>query len=284
MLKTKIIFLWAGLAMLIAPVCVFGQKKAENAAMLKQFINVCNSYKQLPLHASITVRNAADIITSADDTLQYNIEFFIRDDNAYINMAGEVEVINDSLMLFINNRQKRMALSQNPTGHISTQLNYVSNMFRQDSSISKMAALYTAQQVTGIVKNGEPAADTIILKSRALMPGTQLPKEMIKVAYRVGSQQPLSIVQSHVKMIPLSADNYNELEKNALYPGKLVNTGKGYYFLIKDASTEYVFTHIDNDASTQMPLQISNCIEKNARGKYVPAKGFEGFLFSNDND
>jgi len=265
--------------LVMAPIYGQAQQKDSTAA-LKQFMDVCNSYKQVPLHAGITVRTNADIVTSPDDTTHYTIEFYIHNNDAYVKLNGEEEVINDSLMLFISHKLKSMTLYPNTTGHVAAQLSSFTGMLLQDSAITKMAGRYQADILPG--KASAPGTAIIQVKNRLLVPGTSLPKETIEVVYNSNTRQPVSLVQLQRKMIPLDSATYTAMVQKAMYPGKLIHIAKDYYFLMKELSTEYLFTHIDYDATTQLPLQMNQCVAKDRQGKYVAADGYRMYRFSDE--
>lgn len=263
--------------------CSSQTRLLDSLGVLREFMQVCNSYKKLPLHVRLTVQNSADIVTDpAIDTAAFTMEFFIQDKGAYIKLGDNEEVINDSLMLFINHKPKRMSLHANRGLNMVEQMSRFTGGLMQDSSVQKLAVRYSGMYADTLLKEGMAV---IKLKSKALVIGGILSKDEIEATYKNDSKLPVRLVQVQRKLVPIDSATYAGLIKDTLYEDRLVHPGNGYWFLIKQSVSTYTFNQIDYSNTTQLPLQVSDCIIiKQAPGKasYVTAKEYETFRLIED--
>lgn len=264
-------------------ICTPGKMYAQTAdtlSVLKLFMQVCNSYKQFPLHVNLSVQNSTDISTNPEaDTAAYNMEFFIQDKGAYIKMGNNEEVINDSLILIISQKPKHMALYANTKHSMAEQMTMFTGGLTQDSSLQKFAARYRQDENNSGVT--PPGLAVIKIRSRETVLGSMLAKETIEATYKRDSKLPVKVVQLHRKLIPVDSATYVKLLSGNLYAGKLVHPAGHYWFIIKQSVSTYIFNQIDYDVTTQLPLQVDRCIVKKqtpAGGEhYQPANGYEMF-------
>lgn len=253
-------------------------QNADTIAIAKQFMEICNSYKQLPMHVKLLVHNSADIITDGrEDTVTFEMEFFVQGNGAYIKMAGQEEVVNDSLVLLINNTPKRMMLFSN-TGNITTSINRVAGAFMKDSSLELFNRKYKV--VPALESNEKPAVPAIAaieMATRETVPGSSMPMETIEARYTEKTKKLIEVVQVRHKIIPIDSSTFAVLQRDPGYAGKLVHLGQRYWFLIKSLSTNYLFKEIDYDKHTPLPLRVSDCVVKMQSGHFSTAKGYELF-------
>src|SRR6266536_1252799 len=228
------------LLLLIAPIWIFAQKKSkeDQLALMREFIQICNSYKKAPLHVSVTIHHSADVVLSAEDTASTVAEFFITGKGTYIKMDELEQVVNDSLMLFISNNAKRMVLYPNNTP-VSAQLNKYMGIQLQDSSLQKIANKYTASLISS--GEGEQGSHIIEVQSKNKIVNTSLSKEAIQVKYDTGTKQPMEVVQVFRTLIPLDSSEYKTLLLKSEYAEKLVATDKNEFFLINKHTTRFVY-------------------------------------------
>ena len=258
------------------PTCVFAQKtnKKDTLALMRDFMQICNNYKKMPLHVSVTIYRNADVITDAEDTASTVADFFITEKGTYIKMDELEQVVNDSLMLFISNNTKRMILYPN-NAFVAAQLNNYIGIQLQDSSLQKIANKYTASLI--LSGGGGQGLNIIEVQSRNKIINTSLPKETIQVKYDTVTKQLLEVEQVFRKLIPLDSSDYKSLLLKPEYAGKLVTTDKNGFFLINKHTTRYIYKSIESNDNITLPVQMNSCVTKNAGGKYAAAKRYEGF-------
>jgi len=262
--------------MLLPGVKAMAHAKEDSMAVFKQFVQVCVGYNQLPMHVNMLVQNTADIVTTPQqDSTAYNVDFFLLDKGLYIKAGEDEQLINDSVIVSISRRLKRMAVRPNKTHSVAEQMKLVMGRFSQDSSLEKLSAKFTVVLAPGLA--GE--TNSIRLVSKAVLPGSQLPKQRMEAVYKKDTKLPVSVEYVRTKLVAIDSTAYAQLLKDPGYNSKLVATGNGYFFLIKSAFTRYVFNAIDY-SNVSLPLQVSDCIRKNASGHFVPAPGYELFKIS----
>jgi len=267
------------LVLLVTPAYMFAQKKAkkDQIALIREFIQICNSYKKVPLHLSVTIHRNADVITSAIDTASTSAEFFISEKGTYIKMDELEQVVNDSLMLLISNNAKRMVLYPNNTP-VGAQLNNNMGIQLQDSSLEKIAKKYNASLISS--REGEQGSHIIEVQSKNKILNTSLPKEAIRVKYDTSTKQPREVEQVFRKLIPLDSLEYKNLLLKPEYAEKLVATDKNGFFLVNKHAITFIYKSIESNNNIILPVQLDSCITKNTSGQYAVAKRYEGFMLT----
>jgi len=252
---------------------IAGAQKIDTLASLKQFVQVCNNYKKVPLHISLNIYKTADVPASAEDTAFSKAEFFITGKESYVRLNNLEQMVNDSLMLLVNNDARQMILYANNTP-VNMRLSAYLGLQMQDSSLQKMAQNYTAVQIAA-EKEGDTAV--IELKSRAVIGATALPKETVQVTYSKSSYVPFRVVVEDRKLIPLDSVGYNTLLVTPKYAGKLINPGKDNFFLVNTHTTTFIYNVMSYSNDVLYPAEINDRVVKDGEKHYVPAKGYETF-------
>lgn len=244
----------------------------DSLSVFKQFVQVCNTYKHFPLYMNLTVKNNVDVLpTSPGDTASYTMEFFVDDKSSAVRMGNELQMINDSLVLFVNDRQKRMSLFTNPAHNNLAMITKLMRVFGQDTSIRKMAAAFEGMPVQGKGKD----TSGISITSKALLPGTGIPGQYIQVMFNPRNLQPYYILYVHNKIVPLDSATYGIMAKDPVYSGKLFHNGS-VWFLVKSATVSYAYNQIDYDRSRVLSFQLSSYVIREGQ-HYNAAKGYEGY-------
>src|SRR5258706_1046434 len=186
----------------------FSGSEQDTLADIKTFLGVCNVYKKLPLQLDLVFRHSSNWVNSAEDTMRYEARFCLQKEGSYISFGEVEQLANDSLLLLVNNKLKRMILYAN---HQT-----VTNRFRQymgyqstDSSSRQMAAKYTASSLSPVGKD----TAAIEVKSRVFLAYTSSPKETILVRYNALTYQPYSVVQTDLSLVAVSKAAYEELAR-----------------------------------------------------------------------
>lgn len=255
---------------------VFGQKKAkkDTLAVIRDFVQICNSYKKLPLHVNVSIERSAEVVTSPEDTTSTSAEFFITEKGTYIKMDELEQVVSDSLLLFISNNAKRMILYPNKSS-AAAQLNNYLGVQLQDSSLQKIAKKYTSSLISSNEQNQD--SSTIELQSRSKVANTSLSKEIIQVRYNSDSKQPIEVDQVFRKLILLDSSTYNSLLLKPDYVNKLVSNGKNAFFLINTHTTRFIYRSIESNNDIELPVKIENCITKSPNNQYATTKKYDAF-------
>lgn len=273
--RTSLFFL----LMLITEAQLFAQKRAkkDTLAPVREFIQICNGYKKMPLHLKVVINRRADIARSAEDTASSVGDFFITEKGTYVKMDELEQIANDSLMLFVSNNARRMILYPNNTS-VATQFTHYMGIQLQDSSLQKIAKKYSVSLITP--GEGEKESQIIELQSRNKIVNTTLPKETIEVKYNPDTKQILEVQQVFRRLIPLDSAEYNILLPQPEYADKLIAAEEHVFFLINKHTTDFIYKTMESGDNIILPLQLSSCITKNSIGQYATAKGYEGFTLT----
>lgn len=258
---------------------IYAQHKPNDSlSPVREFVQLRQIYKHLPVELKIHVQNSANPVTTAGDSLQADMDIYYDYHNFYMKTEGLEEIVNDSLIVMVNNPAKNVLLYLN-----NQQL--IVNMERSviaimpDSSIEALAKKYTSW----ISESGHDQK-RIELKSREIAYGTNLPRESIIITYRASSHQPLEFRRTKTLLLPIDITTYNNLKKYPGYDGKLVSTSpsKGkLLFLVKELTTSYRFDKINYNVQLT-PVKEDDRVIKKANGDYQTAKGFEEYLLTKE--
>ena len=121
-------------ALIVFSQALFAQER-ETAQLFKKYVNVCNTYKQLPLQLEIEYKRSTNMVLSNDDSTTMKGIFYIQKDGAYIKFGDAEQIITDSLVLIVMTNIKQMVLSESNVD-IAGQVNKMINTPVGDSSIT----------------------------------------------------------------------------------------------------------------------------------------------------
>jgi hypothetical protein len=265
--------------MLLFTGSTYAQQKLNDSLLpLREFIQLRDIYKHLPVELNIHIQNSANPVTTASDSLQADMDVYYGHHNFYMKTEGLEEIVNDSLIVMVNNAGKNVLLYPN-----NQQL--IANMERSliaimpDSSIEAMAKKYSSS-----VLQSAHDQKRIELKSREKAYGTKLPRESIIIIYRVSSDQPLEFRRTKTLLLPIDSPTYHKLIKDPRYDENLVSTStsKGkLFFLVKELTTSYHFNKINYNVQLP-PVKEDDRVIKKSNGDYEVAKGFEEYVLSKE--
>jgi hypothetical protein len=280
MSMNKSIYLKVPLAMVLMVLCAGLQAQKKHArtsrntdtlATIREFVRVCNVYKQLPLYLHMEIVNTTNFVTGQEDTTHSEALFYMKPGTTYIRFGETEQLVNDSMALLVSSNLQRMILYSNAQP-VLQRMNAMTGILQQDSSLQEMARSFTAQPSPP----GQQAAG-IILTGRNLLYGTSLPKESIELQYDPATGNPSKVITLKRTLLPVKEDDYKILSGKADMTDKLITiAGKGHY-LIKEQVVTFIFKKIEHNAAMTMPATIADRIVKNEQGNYTPVKAYEGY-------
>src|SRR5688572_1349956 len=95
----------------VMPVMAMAQKKKESSALIREFMQISNSYKQVPLYLEIEMKNTSNFITSEQDTLYAAGKIYLQPGSSYMQF-GEIEQwVTDSLAVLVSNKLQRIIIN-----------------------------------------------------------------------------------------------------------------------------------------------------------------------------
>jgi hypothetical protein len=247
---------------------LFAQKKDTLAAM-RDFVHICNGYKQMPLYLELEMKNSTNFITQGEDTASIKGQFYLKNESSYVRFGEFEQVVNDSLALLVSNKQQHMILYTNAAEVVKRMKSMVGGIL-PDSSIQSLARKYTSsQQLSGDVS-------MIKLQSRATVYGTALPKETIELQYDVWKKMPERVATLSRSLLRLDSIQYSHLRNESELTEKLLAL-EGSYFLIKEQVITYQYKRIDQAVALKVPVLMTDRIRLNESGDYLPVKEYESY-------
>jgi hypothetical protein len=250
-------------------------QKKDTLSAFRDFVTISNGYKQMPLYLELEIKSSTNFITSENDTTDITGEFFLRNENSYVRFGEIEQVVNDSLALLVSNKLQQMILYTN-AGQMTKRMKSMMGVALPDSSIRYLAGKYTSSSELS------KESATIKLQSRAVVYGTELPRETIELQYDVSKKMPQQVTTLTRNLLRLDSLQYSRLQTEAGLAEKLFAL-EGSYFLIKEQVTAYLYKQIEQASSVKVPVTISDRLMKDETGGYIPVKSYESYrLTKND--
>lgn len=245
-------------------------QKTDSLALMREFVQVCNSYQQLPLYLELNIQHSTNFITSEQDTATTQATFYMKPGANYIRFGEVEQLVSDSLALLVSDKLQRMILYTNAQP-VLAQMKAMAGMPLRDSSIKALSKRYTAQSTS------EKGVAAIVLTGRDLLYSTSLHKETIEVQYDVKTKTPAKLITIKRSLIPLELSDYNTLSSQSGMANQLLSIeGKGYY-LVKEQVAIWVYKSIEHEVSMKVPFTIADRIVKNEQGEFIPVKKYETY-------
>ncbi len=250
------------------------KRRSSNAidtlAIAKEFMQVCNLYKEVPLQLYLEQRNSTNFITGQEDTARYKAEFYLQQDGSYVRFGEVEQLVDDSVALLVSNKMQKMIFYPDARP-VLLQIRAMTNLQMKDSSVAELSKKYIS------LKRLKGNDTTVIeLISRTPLRGTDLTKEKIELHYDDRTKTPIQVLTIKRTLIPLEEPEYDNLKRNAGVADKLLAIESKGYYLIKEQHSVFVYKTISHEQQ-KVPVSISERIVKRHTGEYHPAKGYEAY-------
>jgi hypothetical protein len=247
------------------------EKHADTLAVLREFMQINTSLRQLPVYLELELNNSSNFIAGEQDTARVQSIFYIKPGVSYIRFGEAEQLVNDTMALLVSDKLQRMVLYAHAQP-ILRQMQAFTGLQGIDSSILELSKKFIAQLF--------PAAGhtaSITLTGRSLLYGTSLAKESLELQYDAEKKQPLKMITIKRSLLPVSEDNYKALAEQGTATGKLVTIeGKGH-FLVKEQTGTFIYKKITHNADMPLPAIISDRVIQNEQGAFTPVKAYEAY-------
>lgn len=249
---------------------VSGQGK-DSVQEMRLFLEVCNAYKQLPLQLDLDMRRTSNLINSEEDTLQSHISVYMQNEGSYIAFGELEQVADDSLLLMVSNKSKRMALYRHPLSMVRQLKRYLGIQLR-DSTVTQLTGRYA-------IKGNDLDNDTstMVLNSRAVLYQSSVPKESIAVRYVAANRELLQVAQTIRDLVPVSKTVYEEYLQKPGFEGKVLSIADSSYFLVRERVSWFDYKKIGHRGDQRLPVRIGDRIEGDLTGQYSPVREYQDF-------
>jgi hypothetical protein len=245
--------------------------QADTLAPIRQFLHICNGYKQLPVQLEVDIQSSTNLVIAASDTAHVAGRFALCQNGSYIAMNGLEQLANDSLLLVVNPRTKRMQLYPNRQSVTARLQQYLGGQL-QDSSVIQLAAKY---QVTAKKRQRDTAS--IELGSRMCLNHTTLPLQQLQVNYDPATQRPYAVSQLDRSLVPVSDSVFRLAAAKQEWTGRTVTIHDSSFFLVREQTRIFFFRTITHRPETDPPVRISDRITADLTGVYRPVKDYAVF-------
>jgi hypothetical protein len=247
------------------------KKQADSLAVLRKFMQINTSLRQLPIYFEMELINASNFIAGEQDTARIQAAFYMKRGLSYIRFGEAEQLVNDTMALLVSDKLQRMILYAHAQP-ILRQMQAFTGMQGIDSSILDLSKKFTAQLLPAV---GNTAS--ITLTGRSLLYGSSLAKESLELQYDAEKKQPLKMITIKRSLLPLSEDNYKALAEQGATNNQLVTIeGKGH-FLVKEQTGTFIYKKITHTTDMTLPATISDRIIQNEEGTFTPVKAYEAY-------
>lgn len=245
-------------------------KWVDTLAIAKEFMQVCNLYKELPLRLDLELHNTTNFITAEGDTASYQAEFYLQKGASYVRFGEVEQLVDDSVALLVSNKMQKMILYSNAQP-VLLQIKAMTNLQMKDSSVVELSKRYNS-----LKKSNENDTSVINLISREFLKGTVLPKETIELQYNAKTRAPIKVLTTKRTLIRLEQSEHENLKRQPGVADKLVVIESKGFYLMKEQNAVFVYKDISHE-KIKMPVAIRERILKGHRNEYTPAKGYETY-------
>lgn len=254
---------------MVTPLLLLAQTR-DSLGLIRQFMEVSNSYKQLPLYLEIEMKNTANFITSEQDTLHASGKFYLQPGSSYLQF-GEIEQwVTDSFAVLVSDKLQKIIINTETRPMVDQMKALTGSLFR-DSSILALAKKYKVESKT-------ITGETVIeLNSRDLLYGSTLPKETIRMAYHSKTKKPMQVSSIKRILVPLSEDDFKKLNEDREAKNWLLAIADKGFFLIKEQNTSFIYKAVMHEANMKIPVAVSDRIVKNKNGEFEPVKAYQDY-------
>lgn len=274
LLDSNVFYAWICLFLFLIPLKGVSQKnKKDTLSIIRDFISVSTGYKQFPMYLKMEMYNSSNFIMNEEDTSAITAEFFLQKDNSYVRFGELEQIVNDTMALIVSRKDEAMVLFTD-AAPVIRQMKTMMGLPVHDSMVRNLSYRYT-----GTVISSTKELSVIELRSRALIHGTDIPKDVIRVEYENGTRFPKLVQNTRRTTIPLDSARYNEFKGNASLSSSLFAM-EGYYFLLKEQVSAYHYLSIQTMAAVKVPVLIQDRVTKNDEGEYVPVKQYENYIIT----
>lgn len=248
-------------------------QKGDTLTPIRDFIAVSTGYKQIPMYLNIEMRNSSNVVSSEEDTLNIQGEFFIQKDQSYVRFGEFEQLVNDSMALLVSNKMQAMILYTN-AAPVVKQMQAMMGAAIPDSSVKNMAGRYSSTY-----SQSDKKTTVIELQSRIKLFGTSLFKELIRMEYSTQSRLPEKVITTRRSLVPIDSIQYSSMKKEAGSADQLLAL-EGSYYIIKEQVSAYLYKKIERGTGGVVPVTISDRVTRSEDGSYKPVKGYENYLLS----
>lgn len=259
----------------LVPVAIFllianiARSQTKETVVVDKLVEVLNACRKKPVHLIISVKDSSANKVVGNDTTGLQVEVYAYPEGTYIKMGNVVQVIDDSVMLYMRNNIKAMSLYM-LTGDKKKITDFSGLLGVGD--VKRLLKDYTLQQINQ--PGGEQNVSTIHLLAKNRLYVTGLPINELRLAYNMQTSVPLKITQIHRSITPLDSSAYNRLTGNVAYAGRLINVSSVEHYLLSEKYQVYTYTNLEFNKNKPLPLQISDCVFRDKNGNYSLSKQF----------
>jgi hypothetical protein len=256
------------------PFYVRADAQRDSLATVQAFIKVCNDYKRLPVQLDVTICRSTNFQTSGEDSGQSTARFNLNEQGSYIEMDEVEQFANDSLILLVNKKTRRMAVFANHQT-VEAQLRHYLGKPLGDSSALNMMVRY---RVLSERQDGDTG--TIELGTRDWLYQTGLSRETVRVMYNRLSNQPYEVVELKRSLLPVSDSLYKSMAGRPGWVGKTVSVHDSSFYLVKEVVSTFRFLKLLHESGAEPPAQIGDRIVADIPGRYRPVKAYADYVLT----
>lgn len=255
------------------------KEQADTLAVYRELAAIGRWYMQQPLQMNVHFGYRCTPAYGGNDSVETDMQLYYGENDFYMQAEGMEQIANDSVVVMVNNETRMINLFPN-NGQSFIKFQEAMALFTPDSSLQKLAQLYTAG-----ISDVEQGAKQIILQSRNKVSGTDHLKEIVSITYDAATRQPLAYHHITRSLVPVDSLVYSLLAENSAYSGRLINAkvkDQNLFLVVKERITDCRFTNISHDRQ-QPPAREHDRVLRAANGEYQAAKGFENYLVTTNN-
>lgn len=226
---------------------VYGQQKADTAALVKEFYRVMNFSVQPYVYYTTFSTMESDPVLEQKDTISMQGEFYKNQTDMYYRNGPDEVYLQDSLLIQVNNDRKTIWVSRVDMASKS-KLNSLPMGSKQLLEI--MRKQYTMQQT---MMGGGMAR--VSLETKQLAGRSTVVTSTMNLDYTVADHLPRAMNIEMRMLQPADDEMVEQIKSQGVDETKLIQVIDGKRYLVRRQKVNTAFTNINNTAEKagQMP-------------------------------
>ena len=243
----------------------------DSLAVFRELLKPSRYYEQLPVQGEMEM-SMEDNLTPDELPPPQLVRFFLTKNGSYIRMGDTEQLAEDGLLLLLDRELERITLSNTPH-NVQEQLAKIFQLKGSDSSLQAVAKIYQGTRVPGA---GD--TDSILMRSRSLLPGTNLASsEIMMLVKTTGSGEPALVASVQRSLWPLTEEEYTQLRTLPEWSAQLLDLGVKGRFVIQERKSICRFLKITHDPATELPVRAGQWVMRNLEGQWQATAAFAVF-------
>ncbi len=243
----------------------------------RHFMQVCTGYQSAPLQLNVNYKVNSNLVLHPYDTASMNGYFYIgTTGKAYMQFGDVEQIIEDSIALTVNHSTQQISVSAD-VGKSGQLLKRYIGSLTNDTSVQNLSRAFN---ITTILETNIVAQNAYELYSYALVPGTVLPKQVMRVVFDSATNYPIEIATLRRTVLPIDPQDSVAFKTRFENQNVLIRIPNGGLAFVREYTNVYSYLNLRKEEVDSLPLKSSDYLLKDETGEYQLKPGKETYRLS----